>query len=767
MCGKQIDVSVVDGEDSPVFLSPMSAGERARYSLTSSSLSSLPSSPSNTSTSEEGDARSCTLSSSPMSVQYEFDHDHIGDDGEDGDDGDLGSKDIVWPSTSTNAATKRSCTLSSSPISVQYEFVHDHIEVDREDDSDLGSPTGISWPSASTNASTKKESFVDKLPWLPKDKEVSTTVSKLTLQRNAQSIIKDSLLHISQHSRDRALETALEVVRMLETSGPNQIVLVPKEEHEINSSMRDSIGKFLNHDSFAAGTQGRRSDIKQHAQNAVLCSFVSPPTAENHIPAKELAKHLDFKNNRAINRGIDIRKQMDTIGTMSDPFARLYNQKQRKDNIEIYIANAVDSFCHDPHYTKLDSWSNRKYRVDGAPKDAEKHRQLNWANRGNTYDQYCDHFLTSEYFSRMKKEVTLLDPEYFTDPKHEPYVSFRKFKKYLCKCIKPSTRASCVDIIEDRAMSDISALEEFVYWNHQRPQMKKETAQFPIAPSCAFHEMKLTMDNIIPLPPGDRGDNPRSFKVVSVLKKKGDEVTVGVPLLKVEHQGRRYDILSTFAGVFVELLIPEIDYYVHEGDAILVVAPMASDHIEVLAKYCKEYAYKLPTKLSNHFANCSCASCQNPPHKNWLQIMKRTRELSGKNFIQQCLCEKVTRDDMKLEGAEFAPKFYKWECSNHECQDCGVDRSLPWECPVFKNLEVETDIWIWEKNETNGQQQVMKQKMPVKDIMVQFKKHLTEYISHANHLSWLNYQMKIDSRTSSPNTLLIFTDFASQMNLEP
>jgi hypothetical protein len=168
------------------------------------------------------------------------------------------------------------------------------------------------------NDAKKRIPAVDKLDWDP-----STTqfvVSQGTMTCNAQTIIRESLFKTSQGSRARALTTAREMVRILEGGGGKQeeMITVPKKHHEMNESIRKSIGSFLNHPIMHTSKKGRRSDTKQRVQNAVLSSFVTSPDAEDHVSAGKLATHIGYKNARSIKRGIDIRHKMDTTPVDAD-----------------------------------------------------------------------------------------------------------------------------------------------------------------------------------------------------------------------------------------------------------------------------------------------------------------------------------------------------------------------------------------------------------------------------------------------------------------
>lgn len=190
--------------------------------------------------------------------------------------------------------------------------------------------------------------------------------------------------------------------------------------------------------------------------------------------------------------------------------------------------------------------------------------------------------------------------------------------------------------------------------------------------------------------------------------------------------------------------------------------------IAELKSYYGAKKLRAPTQLANSFEHCSCNSCLSGKD-NWLQIFERSKKNSLNWSVKKCLCAKVERTVLKVDEDTDAPWLYNWDCTNHCCKECGVESALPWSCPVFNKLEDKTEVWVWEKVEKRGnmQQEAIKKTLPVREIITNLNPQMNDMITHRGHLDWLNRMMRIDVLTCPPEQLLIFIDFASQMDLEP
>ena len=97
-----------------------------------------------------------------------------------------------------------------------------------------------------------------------------------------------------------------------------------------------------------------------------------------------------------------------------------------------------------------DNYSKMKYRCKDEAGRKVKHQRHNWSLNGNKRTQY-KLFLESDHFKKLKAQVKRLNPDHehkFTDEFFKKKVNYKSFRRFLPNCVKPVTRASCVDPIE-------------------------------------------------------------------------------------------------------------------------------------------------------------------------------------------------------------------------------------------------------------------------------------------------------------------------------
>ena len=140
----------------------------------------------------------------------------------------------------------------------------------------------------------------------------------------------------------------------------------------------------------------------------------------------------------------------------------LTKQKKNWDNWDYKIASAVHKFGHDPEYVHPDNYSKQKYRCLNCDGEQCTHngQRHNWMINGSIETQH-EFFLDSPHF-HLLYTTTLknLHPEKeITKELVMKKASLKKFKRFRPNCIKPETRASCVDPIEAPAYDNARCLQ--------------------------------------------------------------------------------------------------------------------------------------------------------------------------------------------------------------------------------------------------------------------------------------------------------------------
>ena len=125
---------------------------------------------------------------------------------------------------------------------------------------------------------------------------------------------------------------------------------------------------------------------------------------------------------------------------------------------------AVMQYCHDWNISQPDSHSNRLYSVLGLNGEKEKHPKRNWIKKGNMGEQYQRYIISQQYKS-FQKQLYRDKPNLFNSTR-KPTISEKDFRRFCCKCVGDPTSASCVDIIFDKGLNFIEALNEYLLDSH-------------------------------------------------------------------------------------------------------------------------------------------------------------------------------------------------------------------------------------------------------------------------------------------------------------
>ena len=159
--------------------------------------------------------------------------------------------------------------------------------------------------------------------------------------------------------------------------------------------------------------------------------------------------HKDFNLNQQLLQRCQSHRNILYCG--EKPFNRpLSKQMQRWDNFDYEIRDAIYCMGHDPEYVRPDNYCSQRYRCFDCNGSRCKHfgRRHNWMINGNKRSQY-EIFLDSGHFGQLVSDLKELNPtKEITTELVQKKVSYRKFLKFIPNCVKPETRASCVNPIE-------------------------------------------------------------------------------------------------------------------------------------------------------------------------------------------------------------------------------------------------------------------------------------------------------------------------------
>ena len=95
--------------------------------------------------------------------------------------------------------------------------------------------------------------------------------------------------------------------------------------------------------------------------------------------------------------------------------------------------------------------------------------------------------------------------------------------------------------------------------------------------------------------------------------------------------------------------------------------------------------------------DCDCPSC-----KNGNSLLHIFSSLKGNPHIalkKLVLCEASLHPDLTPSGSQVF-SLHTYECSEHKCKECGVDKRIPWDCPMA-TCDRKIPVWIWKKDASN------------------------------------------------------------------
>ena len=137
------------------------------------------------------------------------------------------------------------------------------------------------------------------------------------------------------------------------------------------------------------------------------------------------------------------------------------------------------------------------------------------------------------------------------------------------------------------------------------------------------------------------------------------------------------------------------------------------------------------------------------------------------SVLNKVLCPKQDHEEFTLNYEEVNFKLRRKTCSLGKCERCSTSK-IPFDCPVFAKCEEEETNWCWLPSEEGANSRYpMKIMMRVKDIVFGLRDQIKDVAAHSFKLNFLKRMAKIDHETFDNETLLIYTDFASNLSHKP
>ena len=132
------------------------------------------------------------------------------------------------------------------------------------------------------------------------------------------------------------------------------------------------------------------------------------------------------------------------------------------------------------------------------------------------------------------------------------------------------------------------------------------------------------------------------------------------------------------------------------------------------------------------------------------------------------------------------PRLVPWRCTHGsgsppdivDCEGwCGISKCLNVAdcCPIFSECNIPIRVFEWKlapragtnkKGEQNTQIELTESSDPLRTVVDRFEKQLELCRKHYNAMQWLRLARQTDIRTFTADELLIFTDFASTVDLK-
>ena len=300
-------------------------------------------------------------------------------------------------------------------------------------------------------------------------------------------------------------------------------------------------------------------------------------------------------------------------------------------------------------------------------------------------------------------------------------MSYRKFRDFKSNCVRPETRASCIDPIEARCYDVARCLQlHFKGIMAARPKVRDYYQQ------------------------GGQNDNDfyDPFEEDDTGEEQDDDGDA------IQNFGATDNDDGDERGTYVQSTI-NID-------------------CKCLFSQLKQFLYFfLDLSLFEEFQQCPCEDCQNG--QGWLDIFS---DMKGnlqphRELLNKGLCPQIGHPDLTMTNQR-PFRLHKWKCAKGECGECRIDKLLPFDCPLIKSSRRKIKVWIWDKA-TGDNERTMKTERELRHIFLELKESLVTFAAHTVPLQMWNQMrhLAVHNVIQNPQKVIAFSDFSSQIDLEP
>lgn len=170
-------------------------------------------------------------------------------------------------------------------------------------------------------------------------------------------------------------------------------------------------------------SRGTRPTAHEDAVQAIDAAILY--NADTPEKQKLVQKRFGFPN-------AQMKKKVELAAVSKRIGFKRRQRNTRKDCTRPEAKIAINRFCHDDAYTRLDSNSNRRHMVKDDPNGATTHSQRVWICGSTIFKRY-EAFIKSRHFT------------WFMSKHPMGSISEFVFRKCCCKCCRAPTENSCVD----------------------------------------------------------------------------------------------------------------------------------------------------------------------------------------------------------------------------------------------------------------------------------------------------------------------------------
>lgn len=159
-------------------------------------------------------------------------------------------------------------------------------------------------------------------------------------------------------------------------------------------------------------------------------------------------------------------------------------------------------------------------------------------------------------------------------------------------------------------------------------------------------------------------------------------------------------------------------------------------------------------------------------YESFVEIL---RKAGYRPMMEEVLCQKEEQPDLHIDESKPCPMMHPFKCThgsgNNKCSSCGVDNKIGGILGALSSSEeahekVEVNEWVdAERSGGKTQKELQSVELTIKELSVHFEKQLKKCIPHYQEILWMDHLMDTDLSQLPEDGAVMFTDFASTMDL--